>query len=187
MLDIMTAAPKPIRLGTGDRNRVYMVGPLKLAEFGLLMRWIRDNAPSPLKRLEDDLKNAPEEEHRKLRYEAWAEQRDDWPPAPYSPKGVKILFAELEGIRRFLEVFLGKYNAVTDEEITFLLTTLGMAELDTLVMIAYGADDISPEQAWAVAREMRRPSQGSTASSPPAPGLPEGSPDPGESSSMLVT
>jgi hypothetical protein len=140
VLDIMTGAPKQIKIGSEERSRTVMVGPLKLTEFGILQRWIREHGEPPLVRLEEELKVAPESEHRNLRYEAWREQRDDWPPAPYTMKGAKILFATAEGIRFFLEVFLRKHNpSVTDDEITFYMACMGMAELDTMATIALGA------------------------------------------------
>jgi hypothetical protein len=188
VLDIMTGAPKQIKIGSDERSRTVMVGPLKLTEFGILQRWIREHGEPPLVRLEEELKVAPEEEHRKLRYEAWREQRDDWPPAPYTMKGAKILFATAEGIRFFLEIFLRKHNpSVTDDEITFYMACMGMAELDTMATIAFGADDLDPKQVWERAMEMRWSRPNSIASSPPDSEPPRDSAGPGGSISTPLT
>lgn len=187
MLDIMTAAPKQIKIGTEQQNRTILVGPLKLAEFGILQRWIRDHGEPPLVRLEEELKIAPPEDHRTLRYEAWREQRDDWPPAPYTLKGARILFATAEGIRFFLEIFLRKHNPISDDEITFYMNCMGMAELDTLASIAFGADDLDPKTVWEAAMRMRWPKGKSTASSPPDSDPSRDSAEPGESTSTRLT
>jgi hypothetical protein len=183
LLDIMTAAPKKMRIGV----REFLVGPFMLQEFGVLQAWIRENGVPPLKRLEEELKIAPEEEHRRLRYEAWVEQRDDWPPAPYSNKGAKILFADTPGIRYFLELFLRKHNEVSEQEISAIMKGIGMAELDTMVMIAYGSQDLDPEEAWATAMGMRRREPKPTASSSPGAGPHGDSGGPGENGSTPAT
>lgn len=191
MLDIMTAAPREIRIGNAERSRVLKVGALKLAELGLLQRWIRDHAIPPLVRLEEELKVAPEDQHRDMKYKAWVEQRDDWPPAPYSPKGVTALFANGsdDGIRFFLDVFLRKHNEVSDDEITFYMKCLDMADLDAMVGIAFGADDIDPKAVWAAARSFRYgTTRQPTGSSPPSSvPVPEDSAEPGESGSIQLT
>lgn len=185
MLDILTAASKPIRIG----NHEYRVGPLKLKELGMLVRWIRDHGERPLVRLKRELEYAPPEEHRQLIYEAWIEERDDWPPSPLDPKGSRVLFGDTPGQRYFLSVFLGKHQEVTDQELDFLMGNLDLADLSAMVMIAYGSDDLDPEAVWAAARRANTPSSPVFASQPPdgnSGGRP-GTTGNGESSSSTST
>lgn len=147
---IMTDAPHEVDFG----GTTLKVGALKAKEFGLLMRWIGGHSKSPLERLEEDLKYAPEEDHRKLRYEAWVEQRDNWPYDPRSVRGRQVLFGETGGMEYFLGILLRKHNEVTDEQIDDYMGRLRQVDWWALQAIAFGEGDIDPEVAWATARKL---------------------------------
>ena len=148
MLDLLTASPKEIAFG----EKRYQVGALKMRELGQLQRWIRDHAERPTKRAERECDFLPPEEHRELKKAAVLAERH-WPPAIGTGEGNRLLLTDEDGQRYFLEVMLGKYQAVSAEELDELLAGMSEGDFATLVAIAFGEDDLDPEQARARAQE----------------------------------
>jgi hypothetical protein len=153
MLDILCDTPHEARLA----GRVYRIGPLKLKEFGMLQRWIRDHAERPDERLKRDLELLPPEDHADARRRAVQAMRpENWPPPVGSPEGNRILVTTEDGQRYFLSVMLGKHQAIADEEVEDLMFRLSDIDFGMLVRVAFGSDDLDPSTARAEAeRDIR--------------------------------
>lgn len=142
MLDLLSNAPRPVRFG----QRSLQVGALKIREIGLLQRWIRDHAVRPSERLKADLAILPEEDHRRLRYEAAIAERN-WPPNVNTPEGNAVLFGDPDGQLYFLGVMLRKFQPDLDDAVLDEVAA-GLSDLDFVVLqqIAFGEDDLDPKE-----------------------------------------
>jgi len=144
LLDLLTAAPKDIAFG----DRTFKVGALKMRELGLLQRWIRDHAVRPTVKAKAEAELLDPADRRELMKQAVFAERE-WPPAIGSAEGNRMLLTDPDGQRRFLAVMLGKYQALTDTDIDAVLAGVSEEDFGVLVAIAFGEDDLDPEQARA--------------------------------------
>jgi hypothetical protein len=153
VLDILCDAPHEVRLV----GRVYRIGPLKLTEFGLLQRWLRDHAERPDERLKRDLEILPPEDHADARRRAAQAMRpENWPLPVGSLEGNRLLVTTEDGQRYFLRVMLGKHQAIADGVVEELMGRLSDIDFGMLVRVAFGSDDLDPSTARADAeRELQ--------------------------------
>jgi len=143
MLDLLTAAPKTVRFG----DRKLKVGALKLKELGLLQRWIRDHSVRPTVAVKAILEFYDPTEHRQLLKQAVIDERS-WPPTIGTAEGNRVLFDDLEGQEFFLSVMLRKYQKdLSDEALGEIMEGLNADDFGMLVSIAFGEDDLDPEDA----------------------------------------
>jgi hypothetical protein len=151
MLDLLTAAPIEVAFGT----RTYRIGALKMREFGLLQRWIRDHAERPTVAAERLVAVSPPEEHRRIRKEAVIAERD-WPPAVGSEDGNRVLLGDPEGQAYFVRVMLAKYRPdITEAEVDEVLAGLSPEDFGILVAVAFGEDRTDPKALKALATAAR--------------------------------
>ena len=142
MLDLLTAAPKEVAFG----DRRFKVGALKMKELGLLQRWIRDHSERPTVVAERMLSLLDPADHRQLRKDAVMLERE-WPPEIGTPEGNSVLFSDPDGQKFFLSVMLRKYQPdLPDSVIDEVTEGLSMAGLSILVAMAFGTDDLDPEE-----------------------------------------
>lgn len=148
MLHILFAAPKPIQIG----DREYKVGALKLAELALLHRWIADHYELPSVALRRTIDLLPESE-RSLAVAKARVADEDGAPAPGTVAGNTILFRSPDGQMEFLRVFLGKHQAVMEDELATLASHLSEEDFGVFVALAFGDDDLDPTAARAAVEE----------------------------------
>jgi|GEM_PF-3230259 len=167
MLDLLTAAPKEIAFG----DYRFKVGALKMKELGLLQRWIRDHAERPTVVAERMLRFADPADHRQIRKDAVMAERE-WPPEIGTPEGNSVLFSDPDGQKHFLGVMLRKYQPdLADPVVDEVTQGLSMAGLSILVAIAFGTDDLDPEELSRLAKEAMAAAQ-SDAAEPLSENLP---------------
>lgn len=149
MLDLLSAAPIEILCG----ERKLKVGALKLREFGLLQRFVRDHSIRPtvaLREIQDLI--APEDRRQALKDALIADR--EWPPGIGSAAGNAVLFGDDEGQRLFLGVMLRKYQpSMTDAELDEIFAGISGEDFGALIQIAFGEDGLDPGEARAAARK----------------------------------
>jgi hypothetical protein len=87
----------------------------------------------------------PEEDHRRLRYEASIAERN-WPPNVNTAQGNAILFGDPDGQAFFLSVMLRKFQPdLKDTDLDAIAEGLSELDFTVLVQIAFGEDDLDPK------------------------------------------
>lgn len=150
MLDFCTAAPVPITIA----GRPYRIGPLKLREEGELVAYLRTVVPRPTTVIREVLDLFPPEDRRRELIAAIQADKE-WPPAPVSPEGQKILMGTPEGQRYFLGVVLRKYQPqLTDADIDAIMGEWDDEDFLVVYHIAFGGDSTDPESVRATVRSL---------------------------------
>lgn len=150
MLDLLTAAPREVKFG----ERKLLVGALKLREFGLLNRWIRDHAERPTVRAKRECETLDPADHRETLKAATEEERLNWPPTVETREGGSLLLGDPDGQMHFLTIMLRKYQPeMTDDDLDGIAAGLSQEDLGVLAQIAFGQDDLDPEAVRAAAQE----------------------------------
>jgi hypothetical protein len=145
MLDLLTAAPVEVRFG----DKVYKLGALKLREWGILQKFIRERSPRPTEAIKPlvELTDDPKEK-RELQKAAHFEERDHWPPPVGSLAGNRLLLNEEDGQKLLVRVMLEKYNrSITDAEVEAFFGDLSNEGFGIVVALAFGEDGMDPQQA----------------------------------------
>lgn len=141
-LDFLTGATQPFEVA----GQTFQVGPIRLAEIGQLMKYIRLHAVKPTEIVRQNRDLIDPEDWKRAVTEAVAEETNNWPPSVGSEEGNRILFAQYEGQREFVRVVLSKHQTISETDLDELMKRVTELDIEVLCVVAYGVEGLSPKK-----------------------------------------